>query len=247
MNVLGYLRSKTLEKLKIKSFPTAQRQEGVFSFLIETYEVMFNPESYSFSYTNDYQKYQGINTSGRTAKYSLTRSRQLSLKLIIDDSSATAGLFAGLSSVGPFPRKTVHDRVEEFLDFTARMDGELHAPRYLRIEWGDLLFDCRLESVNVSYTLFSRSGIAIRAELDTVFIEDLEESKRLKQENKSSPDLTHTRTVTTGDNLPLMTHRIYRDPSYYIKIAQANQLNNFRKLRSGEKLKFPPIKDQKNN
>ncbi|MCG8365114.1 MAG: hypothetical protein MJA27_17520 [Pseudanabaenales cyanobacterium] len=241
MTVLGVLRGQTLEKLKIKSFPTAKRQEGVFDFLIKTHEVMFNPESYSFSYTNDYQKYQGVNTSGRTAQYTLTRSRQLSLKLIIDDSSAIAGLFAGLSSVGPFSRTTVHDRVEEFLNFTARMDGEIHAPRYLRIEWGDLLFDCRLESVNVNYTLFSRSGIAIRAELDTVFVEDIEESKRLKQENKTSPDLTHARTVTSGDNLPLMTHRIYQDPKYYMQIAKANKLNNFRKLQTGTTLKFPPI------
>ncbi|MBE9116393.1 hypothetical protein IQ249_10830 [Lusitaniella coriacea LEGE 07157] len=238
MNVLGYLRGKTLEKLKIVAYLNPERN-GIFP---DTYEVMFNPESYSFSYTNDYQKYQGINTSGRTARYNLTRSRQLSLKLILDDSSATAGLFAGLSAVGPFPRTTVRDRVEEFLDFTTRMDGNIHAPRYLRLEWGDLLFDCRLESVNVSYTLFSRSGIAIRAELDTVFIEDIEESKRLKQENKSSPDLTHTRTIASGDNLPLMANRIYQDPKYYIKVAKANQLNNFRKLKPGTSIKFPPIK-----
>ena len=142
----------------------------------------------------------------------LTRSRNLSLKFTIDDSSATAGLFAGLSSVGPFPRTTVQDRVEEFLDLTTRMDGEIHAPRYLRIEWGDLQFDCRLATVTVNYTLFSRNGIAMRAELDTVFIEDIEETKRLRAEGKSSPDLTHTRTVTGGDTLPLMAHRIYQDP-----------------------------------
>lgn len=238
MNVLGAIRGKTLEKLKIVAYLNPERQ-GLFP---DTHEVMFNPESYSFSYTNEYQKYQGINTSGRTARYSLTRSRQLSLKLIIDDSSATAGLFAGLSSVGPFPRTTVHDRVEEFLNFTTRMDGDLHAPRYLRIEWGDLIFDCRLASVNVNYTLFSRSGIAIRAELDTVFIEDLEESKRLKEEGKNSPDLTHTRTITSGDTLPLMSDRIYHDPNYYIQIAQANRLNNFRKLKAGTVINFPPIR-----
>ncbi|MBT9314479.1 CIS tube protein [Leptothoe spongobia] len=238
MTVLGALRGKTLEKLKILAYLNPERQ-GLFA---KTYEVMFNPESYSFTYTNDYQTSQGINSSGLSAQYALTRSRNLSLKFTIDDSSATAGLFAGLSSVGPFPRTTVKDRVEEFLDLTTRMDGEIHAPRYLRIEWGDLQFDCRLASVTVNYTLFSRSGIAIRAELDTVFIEDIEESKRLKEEGKSSPDLTHTRTVISGDTLPLMANRIYRDPNYYIQIAQANKLNNFRKLKPGSKLNFPPVR-----
>ncbi|NER78560.1 MAG: hypothetical protein F6K42_03085 [Leptolyngbya sp. SIO1D8] len=232
-----------LEKLKIKSFPTAKRQEGVFTFLVKTYEVMFNPESYSFKHENEYQTYQGINTSGRTARYSLTRSRALSLKFVIDDSSATAGLLTGTSAIGPFPRKTVYKRVEEFLDFTARMDGELHQPKYLRLEWGDLIFDCRLQSVDVNYTLFNRSGTAIRAELDTTFVEDIEVSKRLQKEGKNSPDLTHTRTSVSGDTLPLLAHRIYRDPNYYIRLAQANKLNNFRKLKAGSTIHFPPIKD----
>lgn len=234
---------KSLEKLRIRSFSTAQRQQGMADTSAKTYEVMFNPESYSFSYSNSYQKYQGINTSGRTARYTLSRSRQLSLKLFIDDSSVTTDLFSGVASAGKGSHKTIYAQVEEFLDFTARMDGDIHAPRYLRLEWGDLLFDCRLESVNVNYTLFNRSGNAIRAELDTVFIEDLEESKRLRQENKSSPDLTHTRMITSGDNLPIMTHRIYQDENYYIQIAQANKLNNFRKLNVGTVLKFPPIQN----
>ena len=232
-----------LEKLKIKSFPTAKRQTGVFDFLVKSYEVMFNPESYSFKYENEFQKYQGTNTSGRTARYSLTRSRTLSLKFILDDSSATAGLLSGVSAIVPFSRNTVYQQVEEFLDFTARMDGDLHAPKYLRLEWGDLIFDCRLQSVDVKYTLFNRSGVAIRAELKTLFIEDIEETKRLQQENKSSPDLTHTRTIASGDTLPLMTHRIYRDPTYYIQIAKVNKLNNFRKMTVGRKINFPPLQN----
>ncbi|NEQ32299.1 MAG: hypothetical protein F6K04_15070, partial [Leptolyngbya sp. SIO4C5] len=214
-----------LEKLKIKSYLADKRQEGgIFYALNKTYEVMFNPESYSFRYENEFQKYQGINTAGRTARYSLSRSRTLSLKFIIDDSSATAGLAAGGPSIslGKFSiRKTIHDRVEEFLDIAARMDGDIHAPRYLKLEWGDLIFDCRLQSVDVGYTLFNRSGTAIRAELDAVFLEDLNPEKLAKLTNKSSPDLTHTRTVTGGDTLPIMAHRIYRDPTYYMRVAQA--------------------------
>lgn len=231
-----------LEKLKIKSFPTAKRQEGVFSFLAQTYEVMFNPESYSFKYENEFQKPQGINTAGRTALFSLTKSRDLSLKFILDDSSATSGLASGGPSIALIGRKDIHTRVEEFLDLAGRMDGELHAPRYLRLAWGDLNFDCRLKSVNVTYQMFNRSGKVIRAELDAVFVEDLNPEKLTKQANKSSPDLTHTRTMMDGDNLPLMAHRIYRDPAYYMKVAQANKLNNFRKIKTGRALNFPPIK-----
>ena len=81
------------------------------------------------------------------------------------------------------------------------------------------------------------------AELDVVFIEDIEESKRLKLDNTNSPDLTHRRTVASGDNLPLMSDRTYHDPTYYIQVAQANKLNNFRKLKAGTSLYFPPIQN----
>lgn len=234
-----------LEKLTIKSFPTEKRQEGVFSFLVKTYEAMFNPESYSFRYENEFQKVQGINTAGRTARYALTRSRTLSLKFIIDDSSATAGLASGAPSVsvlGITLRKTIHDQVEEFLDLAGRMDGNIHQPRFLRLEWGDLSFDCRLQAVDVNYTLFNRSGTALRAELDAVFLEDLNPEKLAKQANTNSPDLTHIRMVNSGDTLPLMAYRIYHDPAYYIRVAQANKINNFRRLRTGKMLNFPPVK-----
>ena len=238
-----------LEKLTIKSFTTPERQSGLFSFLVQTYQVMFNPESYGFKYENEYQKYQGINTAGRTARYAMTRSRTLNFKFIIDDSSATAGLLSGSPSLSLGPiviHKTVHDRVEEFLDLAGRMDGSIHEPRYLTLEWGELSFDCRLQAVDINYTLFDRSGTAIRAELDATFVEDLDPEKLAKQSNKSSPDLTHTRTVTSSDTLPLMAYQIYRDPAYYVRVAQANKLNHLRGLKAGSTLNFPPIQTTDN-
>lgn len=41
-----------------------------------------------------------------------------------------------------------------------------------------------------------------------------------------------------------MTQKIYGDPAYYIQIAKVNNLNNFRKLKTGTNLKFPPIKEE---
>lgn len=238
-----------LEKLKIKSFSTPERVEGPFGlFQAETFEAMFNPESYSFTYTNEFQKQKGINTAGRTANFALTQSSELSFKFLIDDSSATAGLAAGtpsLSIAGISLRKTIHDRVEAFLDLTGRIDGELHEPRYLRLEWGDLIFDCRLKSVEVSYTLFNRSGRAIRAELNAKFVEDLDPQKATAVTAKQSPDLTHERQVVSGDTLPLMAYRVYREPTHYIRVAQANKLNNFRRLKPKTDLQFPPLDSTK--
>lgn len=225
----------SLAKLKINSY--ADRGRSLF-WLRGSFEAMFNPESYSFSYENVYQCTQGINTSGRETRYASSKPRSLALTFILDDTSATGGLLAGTSL---FFRDTISDRIEKFLYLTTAMDGDIHGPRFLRIEWGDLIFDCQLQNVTVKYTLFNRSGQPIRAELDTVFIEDLEDSKRLKLENKSSPDLTHLKTVKAGDKLPLMANEVYNDPSYYIQLATANKLNNFRRLKMGTTLNLPPV------
>ena len=81
--------------------------------------------------------------------------------------------------------------LERFLNLTTQkvMDGN---PVYLGIIWGDVfvrpntdninspnsvlkrrnIYPCFLENVSVNYTLFSRGGIPLRAELDCTFIED---------------------------------------------------------------------------
>ena len=231
-----------LEKLKIHVYGNRLR----IGLPQETFEAMFNPESYSLKYENVYQSTQGINTSGRTAKYSLSKPQNLSLKLILDDTGIVDDESLGLATASLVGKlrgtKDVYKQVDRFLKLTTYMDGKIHEPKFLKIGWGDLIFDCRLQSVDVNYTLFNRSGQPIRAELNTVFIGDIQDSKRIKQENKSSPDLSHSRTIKAGDKLPLMAQEIYEDPAYYIQLARANNLNNFRKLKTGTNIKLPPIR-----
>lgn len=226
-----------LEKLKIDVYDKVGRSGSPQ----DTFEVMFNPESYSLKYENRFEPQQGINTTGRELKYSLSKPDSLSMKLILDNTGVTSMGITDLLSSG---EKDVYKRVQNFLKLTTHMDGNIHEPKYLTIEWGDLNFSCRLESVDINYTLFNRSGQPTRAELDTVFRGDIEDSKRVKKENKNSPDVYHSRIVKSEDKLPFMTQKIYGDPAYYIQIAKVNNLNNFRKLKTGTNLKFPPIKEE---
>jgi hypothetical protein len=38
-----------------------------------------------------------------------------------------------------------------------------------------------------------------------------------------------------------MTFNIYKNDRYYLEVAKANRLNNFRKLKQGQQILFPPI------
>ena len=221
-----------LEKLKIHVYKTTRRS---ISDKIETLEVMFNPNTYSQRYGNEFSKLQGLNTSSTEVAYLYTPPQELALELILDGTNSYA---SSTSS------QTVKDRVEKFIMLTISMNGEIHQPPFLKIEWGNLIFDCRLGSLNVTYNLFNRAGQPLRAKLDTVFIADINHEKQANLVKKSSPDLTHIRTVTSGDNLPLMAHKVYRDPALYLQIAAANNLDSFRGLNSGIDLFFFPLKEE---
>ncbi|HPF52255.1 MAG TPA: hypothetical protein PK335_11805, partial [Draconibacterium sp.] len=81
----------------------------------------------------------------------------------------------------------------------------------------------------------------LRASARAKFKGFIEDNLRVALENNSSPDLTHVRMVNEGDTLPLMTYRIYGDSKYYLEVARVNKLTNFRKLKVGQKIFFPPI------
>jgi hypothetical protein len=222
-----------LEKLKILVFTKADRLQAVGKPL----EVMFNPETYSINYKNNFSVEQGIGTGGKESEFDKSPPSSIEFKFVIDGTGVSE--YGAVN--GSKGKKDVYKAVQDFLTATTTINGSIHEPNYLRIEWGDLLFDCRLNTVKVSYTLFDQSGKPLRAELNTTFFGDVKTSKRLKKESRTSPDLTHKRVVKASDTLPLMCEEIYGSESYYLKVALANNLNDFRNLKPGQELFFPPV------
>ena len=232
-----------LHKLKIKVYKNRRRSDpaqGAFT-------AMFNPASISMRHENVFQEFQGINTSGRRAMFASSRSEKLELELIIDGTGVTD---FGLASTVGLGTDSVSKQIDHFLNLCFHMDGEIHEPKFLKIQWGNGAlknFDCRLESVNIEYTSFDRNGAPLHATLKTVFVEDLEPAKRVRQEGKSSPDLSHTRVVRSGDTLPLLSKKIYGSSAHYLRLAQINNLDDFRNLTPGQELIFPPLDKQQEN
>nr|VFJ43038.1 MAG: hypothetical protein BECKDK2373B_GA0170837_100418 [Candidatus Kentron sp. DK] len=247
--MLGLSKNPKLKKLEIKAYTTKDRAGDLLGGCSpgKTFTVMFNPASFSMKHENVFQGKQGINTSGASANYSHTRSDTLCLDLIMDGTGVGDDLGWKAAGVGLFDKKDrndVPDKIKKFLDTCLHMYGETHQPRFLTIQWGDGIlssFDCRLQSVDIKHTAFDRNGATLRAELSTVFIEDIAPKKRAKLDNKSSPDLTHTRLVRNGDTLPLLCKEIYGSAAHYPRVAAVNGLDGFRGLRPGQQIFFPPL------
>lgn len=215
-----------LTKMEIQGFADLKRQRK-----IGTWTAMFNPQHYRQQFQVDYAKPQGINTSGKALSYTLTPPSLLSFTLLVD------GTTDKVNGSG----KSVAKHVEELLNLTKNMNGDIHQPNYLTVKWADLSLQCRLQSLDIRYTLFAQSGQPLRAELDVSFIEDSPEMERLARENKSSPDLTHELIIQAGDKLPTIAYQVYGNTRYYQHLARFNELNQSGELTVGSTLVCPPI------
>lgn len=207
----------------------------------KTLTVMFNPASIAARHENTFSSYQGINSSSRAATYIRSTPLTIALDLVLDSTGVDDFGIAQLPGGGT---RDVAARVTAFLAACFDLDGDIHQPKFLKIQWGNAElknFDCRLQAVDVEYAAFDRSGAPLHATLKTVFVEDLEPAKRLRKERKSSPDLAHTRIVKSGDTLPLLAKEVYGSAHYYLRVAQANNLDDFRDLTPGQSIDFPPL------
>ncbi|MEM7370304.1 MAG: hypothetical protein AAF587_16975 [Bacteroidota bacterium] len=221
-----------LERLEIVAFDKAKRRRNgkIFHFFIR-------PGKYDVRHQNQFMKRRGINTSGRSAKYAFSYSDELALELILDNSLD----LQNLPGANLLPTGTIRKQVKDFLDKCFYMDGNTHEPGFLRLDWGDLKFSCRLKQVDITYGAFDSDGKPMRATLNAVFVEDMLDSKRVLLENKKSPDITHSILVKSDSRLPSLCKEVYGDAAEYIRVAKANQLDHFRKLTPGKTINLPPI------
>ena len=217
-----------LTKLKIEAFKGPKfRDKDKISGL--EFTAMFNPTTFNRKLEIEYQDGQGFGTSSSSKKFKKIKPQDYNIELLVDGTGAS-----GIE-------KNVSDEVAQFLKVCAEYNGEAHRPNYVMISWAKLILKAVLTTVDVSYTLFDREGVPLRARIGATFSGTVDDDLRTKEEKNSSPDLTHSRVIKEGDTLPLMAERIYGNSKYYLQVAKANGLKNFRNLKPGEKLFFPPI------
>ena len=192
-----------------------------------------NPETYTYRYKIEFCETQAPGTSGVALKFNKMPPQEFNFDFLFD---GTGVILSPLSP--PLP---VADQLDIFRQGILEYKGDIHRPYYLKIHWGTLLFKGVLTSMDIEFRLFSPDGSPVRAVAKCVFKGTVEENLRVAQENAMSPDITHQRTVTSSDRLPLLTRDIYKDQQYYIDVAGVNRLDGFRKIKNGLHLFFPPL------
>lgn len=202
------------------------------------FEAMINPAGYEHTFRLSYSKNRVLGQPGTETKYDASHPEKIILKELVLD--ATGAVVANLSSTlsDPVP---VKEQIELLKDVVYTYRGTKHEAPIVQLKWGELLFYGRVESLKFDYTLFKPSGVPLRAKVTLTLIEYQSSEEISKEAATESPDLTHLIEVKAGDTLPLLCYQIYRDCTYYIEVAKINNLTNFRDLKPGIKLQFPPL------
>ena len=222
-----------LKKLKVVAY-----KDPEFSTKVEEgeFETLMNPEKYTFNYKIEQDEQQAAGTSAVSPRFKKQLPEDLELEFVFD----RTGVIEGKEAL----ENGIIDDIEKFKKVILDYNGDEHKPNYLIISWGSLLFKGALTEMNIEFKLFKPDGTPIRAVAKAKFTGFVEDDLRAAKENNKSPDLTHLRTVKEGDTLPLMSFRIYGDSKYYLEVAKVNNIINFRKLKTGQEIFFPPLQKQ---
>jgi len=231
------------EKIKIVAYTDKELKKR--DKAVAEYIVPVNPEQYSLKYKIKYDAKGASGSQGSEGKFISSMPEELKLDFIIDNTNTIYGY-----KYSDITKKTVPEQIQHLKSVVYDMSGKIHQPRLLKISGlginqkgkGDVTYDGILTDLDITYTLFNPEGEPIRAKISATFLDYRENKRRVLEEDKKSPDLTHVYTVLENETLPLITYDAYDDPSYYMEVAKINKLTNFRSLSVGQELVLPSIK-----
>jgi hypothetical protein len=215
----------TLEKLLIQAY----EQPDYSGDPISEFESYVNPHELTLAYEMEYDSAQGAGTTNSRMEFKKIKPGDLALTFFIDGTGANG------------TRIDVQEKVEQFQIVTG-YNGSIHRPNYLKVVWGTIqVRRCVLKSASIAYKLFKPDGVPLRAVITSNFTDNSDDETRVALAQDESPDLAHIRLTRAGDALPGMCYEVYGNPEYYLEVARINQLDDFRHLKPGTRIFFPPL------
>lgn len=232
-----------IQKLTIGTYENSDYQKRIDN---KAFKAFINPTGYSVTYKTELEPGQALGTAKADLKYVASPSTDLQLEFLFDGTGVTE-TYSGNKLINKikgkaFEKTSVKNQVDAFYKATGQVAGPIHKPYNVILNWGDFEFKGVLAEFTVEYKLFDNEGQPLRAIGKAKFSESISPKLEAAEKKNNSPDLTHKRIVQDGDTLPLMTERIYGDSKYYLEVAKVNGLINFRELKPGAELYFPPLK-----
>jgi hypothetical protein len=189
--------------------------------------LRFNPTEYQLQKANNFAEIPIPGLETPPIQYIRGSSEKLSLELLVDTSDTL---------------EDVRSKYVDALRGLLNINSELHAPPIVAFVWDRDIFKGVLESMNITYTMFSAGGIPLRAKLSTTIREYRPVEVQFKETPRNSPDVEKRFVVRRGDTLWSIASQVYRDPTLWREIALANNITDPRTLDPGTELLVPRLR-----
>jgi len=150
----------------------------------------------------------------------------------------TAELMADTSDTLEDVRKRYVGKLRNLMN----INSDLHAPPIVRLTWDGEVFKGVVESLNISYVLFTPEGVPIRAKINLVLKEYRTVEDQVAQRPRFSPDVEKTHVVRRGDTLASIAVLAYNDASRWREVARNNGIVDPRYLEPGQVLNLPRLR-----
>ncbi len=203
------------------------------------YKCLYNPSDLKITRTVEHTEKKILGHGFPKLQYTHANSAILTFKLFFDTYSA--GIETGNPDLETNNALVTESKpaVTKYTDDIVKLveiDSEKHEPPEVIFEWGENQFKGYIIQIVEVYTLFSPSGIPLRATLD-ITMKSSEEKKIVL----NSADRTKHRAVKSGEMLYSFAHTAYGDCAEWRRIAEVNGIDNPRLLKSGESIVIPAI------
>jgi hypothetical protein len=186
----------------------------------------FNPTEYQVQKANTFAEINIPGLESPPIQFVRGSNEKLTADLVVDTSDTL---------------EDVRDRYVNKLRGLMNINIELHAPPIVRLVWNGQVFVGVIESLNITYTLFTPAGMPIRAKLALALKEYRPAAVQVKERPTASPDFDKTWTVRRGDTLTGIAGALYRDCTRWRDIARANAITDPRSLAPGRVLAIPRL------
>ncbi len=198
--------------------------------------VLFNPTEYSFERSNSYKATPVPGLSSPLLQFVNGEADHLSMDLFLDDYTDPTGPTSLQQRENAPLAKRLAD-MSKLLD----VDRDLHAPSPVRFNWGPMEFSAVIEKLGRKVTMFHPDGSPARVTLSVSFKEYSTLRQQLEDPRRESVDKTKRRVVIGREQLWWVAAREYDNPHEWMRIAEANDLDDPRDIEPGDWLFLPPM------
>jgi hypothetical protein len=212
---------------------------------MDIYDFQYNPAEFSLEKAVQTREITIPGLDSPLLQFISGQNEKLTLELFFDTTDSGMGATA----------VSVTTKTDPFYSL-AKIEPGGHTPPLVSFVWnskfpGDSLpswtgnqrrtdFTGMIESIRQKFSLFSSQGVPLRAVLTIVIKEYKTLQEQMSKLNLSSPDRTHSHIIRNGETLSAISGSYYHKPGDWRAIADANEIEDPRRLTPGTFLVIPP-------